>query len=137
MSKRVILVIALLLAGAAGIAAVSGVFAGHQEVTVSNVKGNPAAYVGKVSITGKAGTVLADKGVIEMVDEKACCAIYLLVPTTAEQQKELRGEALYQGDWPREGQPLTAVGEIGKNDQGYTLNVSEVQSGGRVLMRRI
>jgi hypothetical protein len=135
MSKKTILVLFTLLAvTAAGFAAVSGVFAGPQEVTVSAVKGNPGAYVGKVSITGLAGTVHTDKGVIEMVDEKACCAIYLLVPTTAGQQQELQIESLYQGDWPQKGQPLVALGEIRKTDKGFSLDIAEVQSGGRVLL---
>ena len=137
MSKRTILVVTLLLAAAAGLAAVSGVFAGPQEVTVSNVKGNPAAYLGKVSITGKAGAVHSEKGVIEMVDEKACCSIYLLVPFTAGQQKELQSESLFQGDWPQQGQPLVAIGEVSQTDKGYALDVSEVQSGGRTLLRRL
>ena len=81
-----------------------------QEVALGKVKGNPAAYLGKVKVTGKVGRVDPARGLLEMVDEKACCNLVLALPFTAEQKTTLGADTLYAGTLPQPGQPLRVLG---------------------------
>lgn len=107
-----------------------------QEVGVSKVSGNPAAYLGKVKIVGKTGGVDATRGLLQIVDEKECCNLVVAVPFTNQQQSQLGMDVLYSGKLPSPGQPLEAHGVIRKVGGGYRLDVSKLTSGGSVLVRR-
>ena len=107
-------------------------------VGVSKVKANPAGFLGKVTITGQTGKAYADQGVVEMVDEKACCNLFLFVPSTEEQRAKLKApEGLYDGTYPSQGQPLEAHGELKEVEDGYVFEVSKLTSDGQVLVRRL
>lgn len=135
--KKIIVVAVVLTAlGGAGFAAYTNLVAA-KEVTVSNLKGNPANYLGRIEVTGKAGRVYADQGVIEMVDEKACCSVYLTVPQNDEQGKALKTADRFSGRFPAQGDAITAVGELSQNADGYFIRVKEVRSGSAKLIARI
>jgi len=107
------------------------------EVGVSKVKGNPDAFLGKVKITGKVGGVDPSRGLLQIVDEKACCDLVLAVPFDAQQQADLGAEAVYAGTLPQSGQPIEAHGVLRKEKEGYRLDLSKVTSGGKVLVRKV
>jgi hypothetical protein len=134
MKKIVIAAVVLCLAAA-------GAFAWQMtsatEVGVSKVANNPAEFVGKVKVIGKAGRIDPGRGLVEIVDDKACCQLVIAVPTTAQQQAELGVERLYTGMFPQPGQPLEAHGVIRQLEGGYRLDVSKVTSAGAVLLRRL
>lgn len=129
----------LILVGIVALAAVGGIawkVTAAQEVGVSKVSGNPAAYVGKVKIVGKTGGVDTARGLLQIVDEKACCNLVVAVPFTTQQQSMLGIDALYTGTLPQPGQPLEAHGVIRQVQGGYRLDVSKLTSGGGVLVRK-
>ena len=77
--------LALGLAAAVGIAGVATLLAypklaPAKVVGLSEVKANPEEFLGRVTITGKTGNAYPDQGVLEIVDEKACCNLFLSVP---------------------------------------------------------
>ena len=101
---------------------------------VSELKANPEKYLGPISITGKAARVFPGDGVVEIADEKACCAVYLFVPFTEEQRTKLSAEHLYTGTLPAVGVMITADAELTKVAEGYMLQVKEIRSGDAVLV---
>lgn len=107
------------------------------ETNVSGLKGTPDKFLGKVVVTGRAGKVYPDKGVIEMVDDKGCCNIFLFVPMQAEQQREFQLTCLFKGELPAQGAPLTVKGKVEKTADSYAFNVDEVISAGKTLLTRI
>lgn len=108
-----------------------------REVSVTDLKNAPESYIGRVLITGKVGKVYPEKSVFEMLDEKACCSIYVVVPSTPELQKEFDAPALYKGSLPKEGQILNVKGEVIKKNEGYSLEVHKVTSKGTTLIERV
>lgn len=130
----------LIIAGIAALAAAGTVAwkaTAALEVGVAKVSGNPAAYVGKVKIVGKTGGIDAGRGLVQMVDDKACCNLVIAVPFTAEQKAQLGVETLYSGALPQPGQPIEAHGVIRQVEGGgYRLDVAKVTSSGSVLIRR-
>jgi hypothetical protein len=114
---------------AASKAALSGKACG-----VSELKANPDAYLGSVTVTGKASRVFAEDGVIQIADEKACCAVYLFVPFTEAQRDKLGSKRLYQGTLPEIGASITADAELTKREEGYVLEVRSIRSGDGMLI---
>ena len=109
-----------------------------QVVGVSKVKANPAEFLGKVIITGTTGNAYPDQGVVEVVDEKACCNLFLFVPSTEAQRTKLEAsEGLYGGTYPSRGQPLEAHGVLKETEGGYAFEVSKITRDGEVLLRRL
>ena len=106
-------------------------------VGVSEVKGNPDKYLGNIKVTGKAGNVFPEDGVVEIADAKACCAVYLFVPFTKAQNEKFNTESLYQGTFPEIGADISVTGVLSKNDKGYVLEVSSIQSGDATLITKI
>jgi len=114
---------------ATAIAATSGSSCG-----VSELKANPEKYLGPVSITGRAAKVYAEDSVVEIADEKACCAVYLFVPFTEAQRTKLGTTNLYSGTLPAVGAEITADAELTKMEKGYMLQVKQIRSGDAVLV---
>ncbi|HSH69609.1 MAG TPA: hypothetical protein VK997_06805, partial [Deferrisomatales bacterium] len=107
-------------------------------VGVSKVKANPAGFLGKVTITGMTGNAYPDQGVVELADEKACCNLFLFVPSTEAQRTKLEASGgLYGGTYPSRGQPLEAHGVLKETAEGYAFEVSKLTSGGEVLLRKL
>jgi hypothetical protein len=112
--------------------------AGLEICGVSKVKNNPEQYLGNIKISGKAAKIYPNDGVIEIADAKACCAIYLMVPTTDAQKDKLGVANLYQGTFPQKGQDIIAEGLLEKTTDGYAFIVSKVTSNdAKVLVERI
>jgi len=129
----------LAIVGAVAVAALGAVAwkaTSAQEVGVAKVSNNPAAFLGKVKIVGKIGAVDAARGLLQIVDDKACCNVVVAVPFTSQQQSQLGVDVLYSGTLPQPGQPVAAHGVIRQVDRGYRLDVSKVTSGGSVLIRK-
>ncbi len=101
---------------------------------VSALKANPDKYVGELSISGRAAKVFSEDSVIELADEKACCAVYLFVPFTEAQRAKLGVENLYAGRLPAVGAEIIADAELKKEEEGYMLTVKQIRSGDRVLV---
>ena len=107
-------------------------------VGVSKVKANPAEFLGKVVITGTTGNAYPDQGVVELVDEGACCNLFLFVPSTEAQRTKLEAaEGLYGGTYPSRGQPLEAHGVLKETAGGYAFLVNKITRDGEVLLRRL
>ncbi len=130
------LAVACLLGSAllAGCSDTGGATAASKACGVSELKANPDAYLGSVSITGKAARVYAEDGVIQIADEKACCAFYLFVPFTEVQREKLGSRRLYQGTLPEVGASITADAELTKKEEGYVLEVRSIRAGDGVLI---
>lgn len=135
-NKAIVIAIICAVLAASGFAAYSSYFK-PVEANVSKVKNSPQEFLGPVKIVGKAGNVYADKGVVEIVDDKACCNLFLIVPFTEEQKKELGAQFLFKGALPSRGQPLEVLGKISESPEGYTLEVKEVSSSGAPLISRL
>jgi hypothetical protein len=131
--KIVALVGALVLAVAGGIA---WKVTSAQEVGVSKVSANPAAFVGRLKIVGKTGGVDPARGLFQIVDDKACCNIVIAVPTTAAQQGQLGVRALYAGTLPQPGRPVEAHGTLRQVQAGYEFEVAKITSDGSLLLKR-
>jgi hypothetical protein len=101
---------------------------------VSALKANPDKYLGDVTITGRAAKVYPADSVVEIADEKACCAVYLFVPFTEAQRAKLGAEDLYQGTLPAVGAQITADAKLKKVEKGYMLKVKEIRAGETVLV---
>ncbi len=101
---------------------------------VSALKANPEKYLGDLSVSGRAAKVYPADSVVEIADEKACCALYLFVPFTEAQRVKLGAEHLYQGTLPQVGAEITADAELTKVDQRYVLKVKRIRSGDNVLV---
>lgn len=138
MQKRTLfIVIAALAVTAAGFGTYYGVANAAKVAGVSKIKNNPAQFVGRVQITGKVGNVFADQGVVEIVDEKACCNLFLTVPFTPAQQNELGTASLYGGTLPTKGQALEAHGVLEETSEGYVFVVSKLTSGSETLISKL
>lgn len=107
-----------------------------KEVNVSLLKAKPQDYLGKVKVTGKTGKVWAEKGIVEMLDDKACCNLFLIVPQTAEQGRELQTDQLYSWEQISSGWPITVKAEIKQDKEGYLLVVDKAESGGKTVIAR-
>lgn len=136
LKKTLVLSIILLAVGTIVFAAY-GKYMKPKEVNVSALTSNPQDYLGKVLITGKSGKILADRGVIEMLDDKACCKLFLLVPRTAEQGRGLGMTQLYTWEQISEGQILTATAKVSKEGENFILEVDEVESAGKTLVKKL
>jgi hypothetical protein len=101
---------------------------------VSALKANPEKYLGDVTVSGRAAKVYPADSVVELSDEKACCAVYLFVPFTEAQRNKLGAEDLYQGTLPTVGAQITADAELKKVEGGYMLKVKEIRAGETVLV---
>ncbi len=125
-----------LLAGCSdtGGATASKAAPGGKVCGVSELKANPDAYLGSVTITGKAARVFAEDGVVQIADEKACCAVYLFVPFTEAQRQKLGSSRLYQGTLPEIGASITADAELTKKEEGYVLEVRSIRAGDGTLI---
>jgi hypothetical protein len=108
-----------------------------KETTVSGLTGKPADFLGNVVVSGLAGRAFPDKGAFELKDEKGCCAIFIFVPSSEEQKKEFRVPYLYKGQLPGTGQPVKVSAKVVQNDQGFVLEVKDVESGGNTIITRI
>lgn len=135
--KKLVVVGVLAVAASAGGYGVYQKFLKAKETTVSVLKGKPDDFLGKVVVTGRSGKVYPDKSVIEMVDDKGCCNIFLFVPQNESQQKEFQQKALYRGELPQPGQPLTVKGTLVKTGEAYAFEVEEVTGSGKTFMTRI
>ena len=118
----------------AGCSGTGGAATNAKACSVSELKANPEAYLGNVSITGTAARVYAEDGVIQIADEKACCAVYLFVPFTEAQRDKLGSTRLYRGTLPAVGASITADAELTKAERGYVLEVRSVRVGDGVLV---
>jgi len=118
----------------AGCSGAGGAATNVKACSVSELKANPEAYLGNVSITGTAARVHAEDGVIQIADEKACCAFYLFVPFTDAQRDKLGSKRLYQGTLPAAGASITADAELTKTKEGYLLEVRSIRAGDGVLI---
>lgn len=136
MKKVMIVALSAVLLAGGGFAAYNGLFRA-KEVSVSKIKAKPEEYLGKVVISGKAGRVYADKGLVEMVDEKACCNLFLALPMNEAQQKELDVKERYEGRLPAQGEAIFADGELVRNPDGFTVRVEEVRTAGGSILRKI
>lgn len=105
-------------------------------VELSDVSANPSKFIGKLTIAGNAGPVFADDGVFQLVDQKGCCQIYLLVPFTAAQQKELEISALYTGTLPTEGESIQTTGTLKREGANYVFDVEKVSRDGKVIISK-
>ncbi len=135
--RTLLIVLVALVLGAAGFGVYYGVAGATKVAGVSKVKNQPAQYLGKLQITGLVGKVYADQGVVEIVDEKACCNVFLLVPFTAQQQAALGNTPLYTGTLPAKGQALEAHGVLSETAEGFAFEVTKLTSGGETLVRRM
>jgi hypothetical protein len=106
-------------------------------VGLSKLKANPERYVGKVKVIALAGRTDANEGLLEIADEKACCTLVLEVPLSAGQQSKLKSEYLYAGAMPEKGAQLEILGTLRQVGAGYSFKVTRVNSGGKVLIKRL
>ena len=134
MKKMLIIAAAVAVVGAAGLA---WSLSSPEGVGVSKVKANPERYVGKLKIIGLAGRTDANQGLLEIADEKACCTLVLEVPLTTEQQTRHKSEFLYAGTLPEKGTPLEILGTLRQVGAGYSFKVTRVNSGGKVIIKRL
>jgi len=135
--RTLLIVLVALILGVGGFGVYYGVAGAAKVVGVSKVKNKPGEHLGKLQITGLAGKVYADQGVVELVDEKACCNLFLLVPFTSQQQAALGNAPLYTGTLPAKGQALQAHGVLTETPEGYAFVVSKLTSGGETLVRKM
>jgi len=134
MKKMLIIAAAVVLVGAAGLA---WSLASPEGVGLSKVKANPERYVGKLKIIALAGRTDANQGLLEIADEKACCTLVLEVPLTVEQQTRMKSEYRYAGALPEKGASLEVLGTLRQAGAGYAFKVTRVNSGGKVIIKRL
>ena len=134
MKKVMVIAAAVVLCVAAGFA--WRLFA-PRAVGVSELKANPERNVGKVEVRALAGRTDPANGLLEIADEKACCALLLDVPFTEDQRTRLRSEHLYRGVLPDKGTPLEVLGTLGRLGAGYTFTVDRVSSAGKAVIKRL
>ena len=134
MKKMMIIGTVVVLVAAAGLA---WSLSTPEGVGLSKLKANPERYVGKVKVIALAGRTDANQGLLEIADEKACCTLVLEVPLTAEQQAVLKSEFLYAGAMPEKGAQLEILGTLRQVGAGYSFKVTRVNSGGKVLIKRL
>ena len=134
MKKMTIIVTVVVLVAAAGLA---WSLSTPEGVGLSKLKANPERYVGKVKVIALAGRTDANQGLLEIADEKACCTLVLEVPLTAGQQSKLKSEYLYAGAMPEKGAQLEILGTLRQVGAGYSFKVTRVNSGGKVLIKRL
>ena len=134
MKKVMIIGAVVVLVSAAGLAWSLSSPAG---VGLSKLKANPERYVGKVKVIALAGRTDANQGLLEIADEKACCTLVLEVPFDAQQQALLKSEHIYSGALPEKGTPLEVLGTLSQQGAGYSLRVTSVNSGGKVIIKRL
>ena len=134
MKKMMIIGTVVVLVAAAGLA---WSLSTPEGVGLSKLKANPERYVGKVKVIALAGRTDANQGLLEIADEKACCTLVLEVPLTAVQQSKLKSEYLYAGAMPEKGAQLEILGTLRQVGAGYSFKVTRVNSGGKVLIKRL
>jgi hypothetical protein len=134
MKKMMIIATVVVLVAAAGLA---WSLSTPEGVGLSKLKANPERYVGKVKVIALAGRTDANKGLLEIADEKACCTMVLEVPLTTEQQTRQKSEHLYAGTLPEKGAPLEIVGTLRQVGAGYSFRVIRVTSGGKEIIKRV
>jgi hypothetical protein len=134
MKKMTIIATVVVLVAAAGLA---WSLSTPEGVGLSKLKASPERYVGKVKVIAVAGRTDANQGLLEIADEKACCTLVLEVPLTAEQQTTLKSAYRYAGALPEKGAQLEILGTLRQVGAGYSFKVTRVNSGGKVLIRRL
>jgi hypothetical protein len=135
MRRKIIFAAVVLVLGLA--AGLGWTLTRSEEVGVSKLSNDPAAFVGKVKVTGKIGAIDAERGLLKLVDEKGCCSIILAVPLTQAQKEGLKADALFAGTLPADGSPVIAHGAIRKVAEGFRFDLAKVTGGGKTILRRI
>jgi hypothetical protein len=134
MRRKLMILAAVVVCGGAGLA---WSLSAPEAVGLSKLKANPELHVGKVRMTALAGRNDSSQGLLEVVDEKACCTLVLDVPFTTEQQTRRKTAHLYAGALPEKGTPLEVLGSLSRVGAGYAFTVERISSAGKVLLRRI
>jgi hypothetical protein len=134
MQKKTIFIIALLVI-IVGLAIYPRLTRTQEAVSVSEVSASPTKFLGKLTISGIAGEIVPEEGVILMVDAGGCCNIPVLVPFTAEQDV-YKINRLYQGVLPAEGSTIIVSGTL-KQEPGYfDFVIEQVEQEGQIIISK-
>lgn len=132
--KKMMILAVVVVCGGAGLA---WSLSTPESVGLSKLKANPEQYVGRVRMSALAGRSDAGQGLLEVVDEKACCTLVLDVPFTPEQQAARKSERLYAGALPERGTPLEVLGSLSRMGAGYAFTVERISGGDKVFVKRL
>lgn len=109
-----------------------------EESIIAAVAANPAAYLGPLTLSGRVGLVDSESSLFTIVDDNGCCAVPILIPKTAEHQKNLELDTLYRGELPVLGDLVVAEGTLVQDENGsFLFDVDTVTRDGEILLEKI